>query len=224
MWWIILSACALSALGCLMDQPLSGGDLTPDFPSLPSGGPSDSWEEDLAEERRRRDDPGDPDWRGSFVIEATGAESIELDSTSLGEATYRWVERDLNGTPPHCMITLADRTPDAMQRQGYLIIRYVGDQRCAPSGEWPALINPGDEPLSDGSVTLSALRIDVEQEGRVISRSYDVAEGHVSFSVGDRGGLAGSISARFDRVTEEDDAISERPARLDLIGSFEAIE
>ena len=221
--WPLLAACAFATLGCLLDQPISGDDLVPEFSPLPPTGPSDTWEEDLAEERRRRDDPSDPSWRGSFVIEVTGDEVIELDSTSLGEATYKWVERDLSGTPPHCMITLVDRTPDDEQRQGYLVIRHVSERGCEPiERSFPIVV--GDEPPSIDTVSVSALQIDVEQDGRTIYRSYEVAEGTVRFSQGRNGGLAGSIEARFDRLVEEGDQIDERAVSVELIGSFEAIE
>ena len=161
------------------------------------------------------DDPWDPDFRGFFDLTLEGDERTTLTSRDVGEATYTYVAEDPLGDPPHCLVTLADRTPDDSGLQGYVLLQYFGSG-CPGEGTYSLL--PREEARErDGALTLKTIAIDVDADGAARSTSYREASGEVTIEEGEAGRLGGTIDARA-RARRGDP--EDGPADLSLTGDF----
>lgn len=207
----------VAGLGCIIPHDANNGydgdGLFPDY-SLPD----DDWEEDVAERRRERDDPTSAGFRGDFDLRLRGAESLQFNAKSLGEATHEHIARDLLGTPPHCQITLADREPDGEGRQGYLILQVLGDD-CSLAAGTHAVVE-SVEVASAGDVVVKSMQVDRETDESTRYATYTQGKGSVFI---DESGslLSGLIDIDLSTVEIDDDGASSSELAID--GDFRAV-
>ena len=142
-----------------------------------------------------------------------------MDSTELGESTFTFVEGDLIGTPPHCLITLADREPDRQGRQGYILLQLFGND-CSPSEGSYELVGEWDGIDAEKQAVLKTVQIDVETEILYNYYTYKSPTGTLDVS-NNNDSIVGEIDLRMSRVVIDDE--EEVSAELSLRGSFDAI-
>ncbi|MEC9396241.1 MAG: hypothetical protein VYE40_06860 [Myxococcota bacterium] len=203
-------------LGCLLGGPGGGtGDDGDD--GILFG--DDEWQDDVDDRRMERDDPSSPLYRGTFELQLEGDHEATMDSTELGESTYTFVDGDLVGTPPHCLITLADRQPDRRGRQGYILLQLFGSD-CSPEPGAYELVGEWDGIDASRQAVLKTVQIDVETEIIYNYYTYRSPEGTLDVS-NNNGSIVGELDLRMTRVIIDDE--EEKGANLSLLGSFDAI-
>lgn len=211
-----LSFLALGSLGCL----LGGGPLFD---------PNDSEFDDFTQDERRdeierpdynpphydqRDDPSSPEFRGAFDLSLSQDLDARLDASKLGEATYTYVEDDGSGDAPHCLITLADRTPDASGAQGYLILQFFG-AGCPLPGTYDLSARP------DGA-TLKTLQIDRETDTSSTFTAYRDPKGTLTITRNERlSRLEGALDVELSTKLVDDAPPAD--TNLSMSGEFKAI-
>lgn len=212
----LMALVGLAGLGCLV--PGEGGGLDLDL----GGAGDDEWEEDVEERRRQRDDPSDPEFRGRFDVQLGGARQMTLDASSLGEATFEHVEQDLIGSPPHCLITLADREPDAQGRQGYMLLQRQGPSCDLEPGELEVVGDWEQAPAGSRAIVFKTLRLDIENEQMLQSESYGQPGGVVTITEAN----GRSISGVFDVMMGEHsvEGGEPEPTELEVMGDFQIVE
>jgi hypothetical protein len=204
-------------LGCLLGGP-SGGDGDNGDDGILFGD-GDEWQDDVDDRRMERDDPESPLYRGTFELQLEGDHEATMDSTSLGESTYTFVEGDLVGTPPHCLITLADREPDRRGRQGYILLQLFGSD-CTPEPGAYELVGEWDGIDASKQAVLKTVQIDVETEIVYNYYTYRSPTGTLDVS-NSNGSIVGELDLRMESVIIDDG--DEESANLSLLGSFDAI-
>lgn len=216
-WGMALGGMALLVLlGCIGPPSENNGGL---FDLAPIGG-DDAWEDDVKERREARDNPGSPDYRGYFDVTLTGDHDTTLNSFELGESTFMPVSSDLAGSPPHCLLTLADRTPDAEGRQGYLLLQFLGDDCDVRAGEY-AVVSSLDEAREGGAVVLKTVQVDTTTKEIYRFESFVYPTGTLKLE-SSRNTIEGTLSVELVGVRVDDEERAQT-ATLMVRGAFEAI-
>jgi len=199
----------LAMLGCFIPAGPEIDPGQPDFDDEPYVNP----------QHRERDDPQSENYRGRFSLSVTGEDTLTLDSSSLGEATYSYVGDDPFGAPPHCALTLADRTADSSGYQGYVIIQIFGDT-CPSAGSFAiSSLADGDTP-DPGTASIKTLQIDRETDTESVFTSYLDTRGSLTLIEQRNGVLRGSfVTTSFARRVDGDD----QDAMLDAEATFELV-
>lgn len=200
-------AVGLASLGCVITEPEPRLRDPLDLP--PADGPRDG---------EGIDEPSDPDFRGFFEFTLSGDESTTLTSEDLGESTFLYVDEDPLGEPPHCLITFADRTPDAQGLQGYVLLQLFGPG-CPGGGRFD-LEELDRARQGRGAIALKKIAIDVQSEGALRETSYRDAAGTITFEEREGGRLRGRLEATATRRQGDP---SDGPARVTVAGDFVAV-
>ena len=219
--WAWLALCAAWGLGCVLET----GEPGDEWGEEPTVGERERWREDSEQRQEERDNPRSASYRGSFEVELSGEVAVVLEGSRLGEATFRFVSEDLVGTPPHCQITLADRTPDERGAQGYVIVQYVGSAGCrVPVGEH-ALYGTWQEAVERGGgsgFVLKSGQVSIETDAR--SQWFELGSGSGTLVIDrvESGALIqGELDAVFGRKVEDDGA--PEAAQVRVRGVFGAV-
>ncbi len=200
-------AVGLASLGCVITDPEPR--LRDPFDLPPSEEPRDGVGIDA---------PDDPDFRGYFDFTLSGDEATTLNSEDIGESTFLYVDDDPLGEPPHCLITFADRTPDAQGLQGYVLLQLF-DSGCPAGGAFD-LDTLSSAREGRGAIAIKKIAIDVQSEDTLRETSYRDATGTISFEELEAGRLRGRLEATATRRQGDP---SDGPARVTVSGDFVAV-
>ena len=223
--WICgaLTVAISASLGCVISGGGDGGDDFDPF-GIPSQG-GDDWQEDTEQRREDRDDPRSADYSGDFEVTLSD-EVIEttLDGKSLGEATFKVVEKDLLGTPSHCQLTLADREPDARGVQGYVIVQVFGANTgyCVLDERVYTVVPTVDEAIRIEGAVVKTVQVSIETDAEMNFFDYRASRGELEVLKRQGADLIQAyLDVEMETLTFNDE--EEEPAKLIVKGGFGAV-